>query len=114
MRKVFKDIARITKEIGVTKEKNVCKLVEEFGELGQEMNKEFGIKNGILDRKEIKGELADCIQILISIANQYNITYNELVAELNAKNIKWLNKYKEEVILKTKVKAKIKIKKKAK
>ena len=106
MKKTYNHIANITKNIGVTKENNLCKLMEEIGELSQCINIEFGIKNGILDINNIKGELAECIQILMSIGNQYGITYEELVNELEVKNTKWIKKYKSRVKIKIKKKVK--------
>ncbi len=103
MKKTYNNIANITKTIGVTKENNLCKLMEEIGELSQNINIEFGIKNGILNINNIKGELADCIQILMSISNQYGITYNELVLELGIKNNKWLKKYKAKAKIKIRI-----------
>lgn len=94
MKKLYNDIGKIVKELKITKENNICKLFEEAGEIAAECNKEFAIKSGKFSKSNLTGELADNIQIILAIANQYQIPYNDIIEAIKKKNIKWQTKYK--------------------
>ena len=75
------------------------KLGEEIGELYQSVNMlpELGLKKTDLNLSEIentiKSEIADCMQILMNIAQRVNCDYNELNNLIEEKNKKWSDKY---------------------
>ena len=89
----FEAIQELNDKSNATKALAVCKLVEEVGEMIQQINIDLGIKTGdlLLVKNNVKEELADSIQNLFSIADLYHITYDELVEELYKKNEKWNN-----------------------
>lgn len=95
MKKIFKDIGKITDTMGAPKSTHMCKLTEEVGEMAEIVNIELGTKNG--SKKNIKEhateELADIIQITFALANQYGITFEELNTAITVKTSKWVNKY---------------------
>ncbi len=95
MKKVYNLIKSINANQSVTKEKGICKLTEEIGELAQVVNIELGIKKGSTKgiKDKAKSEIADCIQNLFSIANLYEITFDELTESLGINTTKWVNKY---------------------
>lgn len=92
MEELYKHIKKINKLKKIKKSLAVCKLFEECGELSQQINIDLGIKNGnkFEVRSGVLEECADSIQNLFSIANLYNITFEELTKELIKKNNKWL------------------------
>lgn len=78
-----------------TDQGHLNKLMEEVGELAQEINKLNGLKrmknDETLDsvKKNIVEELADCLQCIFAISNIYDIPYNNLKEELDKKNLKY-------------------------
>jgi len=72
--------------------KAVSKLGEEVGELIMEINKSTGVKHSKPSIVHVKEELADVLQNVLSIADLYTISYQELCKELKKKNKKWKSK----------------------
>lgn len=91
MNKVFNYVNHVDNLDKVSNEKMLCKLFEECGELAQAVNKTIGMKSvGTSDvRAEILEESADVIQIVFALLSRYDITYDELVAEVINKTDKW-------------------------
>lgn len=94
MKKIYKEINSINIINNVPKSTHLCKLAEEVGELAQIINIELGTKNGSKRNinQKAKEEIADTIQILFAIANQYGITFEELNTAIVAKTEKWVKK----------------------
>lgn len=59
-----------------------CKLIEEVGELSQALIERDGVKvyAGKL-RHSIEDELADCLIVLVSLANRFNVDLGKAVEE---------------------------------
>ncbi len=93
MKKVFKDIQRINKLDPATPSERLCKLFEESGELAQAVNKKIGRKVVTETDDEIRDlileEASDTIQCVISLIDNWDITYDEVVEKIKSKNIKW-------------------------
>lgn len=70
----------------------ISKLGEEYGELVMEVNKFTGVKQSKMSIAHTKEELADVLQNIFSIADLYNITFEDLQKELKKKNKKWKHK----------------------
>lgn len=93
MKQLFDDICFTTKQDVLTPSLHLCKLMEEVGELAQVINKDIGRKRkketdsstNIIEN--IKEEIADSIQVLFSIATCYGFSYEELMEELEFKNL---------------------------
>jgi NTP pyrophosphatase (non-canonical NTP hydrolase) len=84
-------IGEINQRKGVTPALGLCKLFEESGELAQAVNVEIGIKNGEkkLIKANVKEECADAMQNIMSVANLFKISFEDLVDELSRKNGEW-------------------------
>lgn len=99
MKSLFDEAIAITNMDGNNVAFHLAKAVEEFGELGQEINKTLGIKNkknGETDdviKENVLEEGTDLIQCVISIFADYGITYKDFVYRLEDKNKVWLDKY---------------------
>ena len=94
-----KDIHRInqheSKDIGF----KFMKFNEEFGEFNAEYIKFKGFTYKEYNRDELLGEMADSLQVLLSIydhiAGETNITIKDVLEKISEKNIKWETKIKE-------------------
>lgn len=93
MKKQYEEINALNKKKGVTVEKGLCKLAEEFGELAQACNVVIGIKTkkDVNINDLIAEEAADTIQNVFSICNLMGIKYETIVKALITKNDKWRN-----------------------
>ena len=97
--KIFTDIDRINK----LEQKDIAykfiKFNEEFGEFSAEFLKFKGFTYKTYDKEELVGEMADTLQVLLSIYNQIGeetgITLDEILEKIVIKNIKWENKIKD-------------------
>lgn len=99
MEKIFEEVQRLNALDVATHAERLGKLYEESGELATEINKTNGRK-GHSDsdkriRKNIIEESADVIQNVFSIADGFDITYEELFKALIKKNKKWERKMKK-------------------
>lgn len=98
-KKSFAELTKIVKKDlknkGIDLSLMLCKLTEEHGELAQGLNKILGIKNTNESEAEINAnileEIADCLQLLWSIAIIRNISLPEIWNELQKKNQKYLD-----------------------
>lgn len=95
MKKIFEDIKRINNLDPASRSERLCKLFEESGELAQAVNKTIGRKTVIETEDELKSliceEAADTIQCVLSLVDDYGITYDDIVKTIQIKNIKWEN-----------------------
>jgi len=96
---IYSDICRINSlEKKGTFEK-ISKFNEEFGELNAEILKLYKLTYKPYNRKELLGEMADSMQVLLSIFDSLhensNITLNDILLEISEKNKKWENKIKD-------------------
>jgi NTP pyrophosphatase (non-canonical NTP hydrolase) len=97
--KIFTDITRINK----LEEKDIAykfiKFNEEFGEFSAEFLKLKGYTYKSYDKDELVGEMADTLQVLLSIYSQIgevtDISLNDILEKIVIKNIKWENKIKD-------------------
>ena len=97
--KIFIDINRINK----LEEKDIgfkfIKFNEEFGEFSAEYLKFKGYTYKPYDKDELIGEMADTLQVLLSIYNQIGeetgITLDDILEKIVLKNIKWENKIED-------------------
>lgn len=95
MKEVFKEIQRLDKLEPTPKEKKLCKLFEEAGELARAVNKSIGKKDiksdedDITIRDNVCEEAADTIQCTISMINSYGISLEELIDKVKDKNKVW-------------------------
>lgn len=97
--KIFTDITRINK----LEEKDVAykfiKFDEEFGEFSAEFLKFKGYTYKPYDKDELIGEMADTLQVLLSIYSQIgeetNISLDDILERIALKNIKWEDKIKD-------------------
>ena len=97
--KVTDDINRInqleSKDIGF----KFMKFNEEFGEFNAEYIKFKGFTYKEYDKEELISEMADALQVLLSIynhiGNETNITFSDILEKIIEKNEKWERKIKE-------------------
>ena len=93
------DINRInkieSKDIGF----KFMKFNEEFGEFNAEYIKFKGLTYKEYNRNELLGEMADSLQVLLSIydhiGGETNITIKDVLEKISEKNIKWETKIKD-------------------
>jgi len=96
---VTDDINRInqleSKDIGF----KFMKFNEEFGEMNAEYIKFKGFTYKEYDKDELKAEMADALQVLLSIydtiGSETGITFSDILVEIIKKNKKWENKILE-------------------
>jgi NTP pyrophosphatase (non-canonical NTP hydrolase) len=98
MRKQFEKIQELTKLSSRHTIEHLAKLMEESGELAQEVNKIVGTKNTKEHveeiRKNILEEGCDAIQCILAILANENHSYDAIKEELDKKNNKWSKNFK--------------------
>lgn len=81
-----------TKELPV----KIIKFNEEFGEFSAEVLKMLGYTYKEYDENELKSEMADSLQCLLSIfldiCEKRNINFEDILNKVKEKNEKWRNK----------------------
>lgn len=100
---IYKDIERINKleikDIGF----KFIKFNEEFGEFCAEYLKYKGLTYKEYNREELLGEMADALQVLLSIythiGEETNISIDDILEKILKKNKKWENKLTEYITL---------------
>jgi NTP pyrophosphatase (non-canonical NTP hydrolase) len=96
---IYNEITNLGKSDNATLSEDVCKLIEEVGELVQEINKVTGRKKFDGDIKKvnenIKEEIADTLQNLLLICSKFDIDMISLLNEVSIKNKKWEKILKE-------------------
>jgi len=94
--KEIQDINNIeTKEIPI----KIIKFNEEFGEFAAEFLKMRGYTYKEYSEKDLKSEMADSLQCLLSIflevCEEANIPFTDILTEMKVKNKKWRDKITE-------------------
>jgi len=100
---IYEEITRINKfETKASISDKMLKFNEEFGEFNAEVIKFKGLTYKPYVRDELVGEMADTLQVLLSIYSDLEkdagITLSEVLEKIKVKNIKWENKIKEYTI----------------
>lgn len=99
----FKELYKEIEELTGIEPKNIpekiMKFNEEFGELNAEIGKMLGETYKPYNQDEMLGEMADALQVLlsiyVSIGKEKNITIDDVFAKMKEKNQKWRNKIPE-------------------
>lgn len=97
--KMNSDIDRINKLENKDIGGKFMKFNEEFGEFNAEYLKFLGLTYKEYDRDDLLGEMADSLQVLLSIFNQVGqetgISIQDILEKIFEKNIKWETKIKD-------------------
>ena len=97
--KVFKEIKEINKKEVKSLPIKFIKFNEEFGEMCAEYLKLEGATYKPYDKEELKAEMADALQVLLSIYSQIEdeagITIDDVLETIKIKNVKWVTKIDE-------------------
>jgi NTP pyrophosphatase (non-canonical NTP hydrolase) len=85
MKEAFDDVVRLDSIENVGLSRKGCKLAEEAGELMQVICRYIGMKHNEMTPQEMQeeafGEIADVVQNCFCIANQFGITFEDLLCE---------------------------------
>jgi NTP pyrophosphatase (non-canonical NTP hydrolase) len=101
----FYEILKEIQDINETETKElkdkILKFNEEYGEFNAELIKKLGLSYKEYSEDNLKSEMADTLQCLLSIYSQIfketNMTFEDILEEIKVKNKKWLDnieKYK--------------------
>lgn len=102
---MFEELYNEIKEINNLETKPIeakfLKFNEEYGEFVAEFLKFKGYTYKPYDKNELTSEMADALQVLLSIyfniEQETGITINDVFEKMKIKNIKWRTKIKEYV-----------------
>ncbi len=100
---LYKDVRKINNKEQKSIELKILKFNKEFGEFVNEFMKfnEYEYKS-LYNKSELRTEMVDVLQVLMSIYNQIEdesgITMSEILQDMVDKNKKWLNEINNDVI----------------
>ena len=94
MKNIYKQIVLLSEQDPSNLSDTTLKFVEEAGELVREINRKTGrkIKAGLSEKqieKNIKEELADSLQTLLSLSYKLGVSYEDLKESVKRKNKVW-------------------------
>ena len=96
---IFNEIKKINEEETKTLAFKLLKFNEEYGEFNAEIIKMLGQTYKKFDEKDLKSEMADTLQCLLSIYNnifeQTSFNMEDVLDEIKVKNKKWEEKIKD-------------------